>query len=192
MAPHRLAHMVVPRLVLLIIESGSSSQPNALFCFMTNSITLKGTLRGCGAIENPKKKFFLCVCPSIFYCFPRGGSMANVIFSGCWRSKHSWELLNRRASIHFLRGPPQSSVLLTIATPWPSLSGLVRMLWGTKPRKICHKLPRLNQTKSQIHVAVMWRSSLTCCVQIWCRLGKCHLEHYFLIIFCAFFFAPMK
>lgn len=66
MAPHRLAHMVVPRLVLLIIESGHSSQPNALFCFMTNSITLKGTLRGCGAIENPKKKFFY-VCAQVYF-----------------------------------------------------------------------------------------------------------------------------
>lgn len=67
MAPHRLAHMVVPRLVLLIIESCHSSQPNALFCFMTNSITLKGILRGRGAIENPKKKFFFYVCAQVYF-----------------------------------------------------------------------------------------------------------------------------
>lgn len=61
MSPHRLAHIVVPRLVLLIMVSGHSSEPNALFCFMTNSIILKGILRDCEAIENPKKKFFMCV-----------------------------------------------------------------------------------------------------------------------------------
>lgn len=67
-----LAHMVVPRLVLLIIESGHSSQPNALFCFMTNSITLKGILRGRGAIENPKKKFFFMCAPKYILLLSKG------------------------------------------------------------------------------------------------------------------------
>lgn len=102
MLPHHLVQSVIPRLVLLIIESGHSSEPNALFCFMTNSVTLKGILRHYRALENHQKKF-LCVYLSIFYCFPRGGSVAYVILSGYLEIKTFWELLNGRASsIHFV------------------------------------------------------------------------------------------
>lgn len=149
MLPHCLAHSVVPRLVLPIIESGHSSEPNALFCFMTNSITPKGIQSYHRALENHKKKF-LCVSPNIFYCFPRGGSMAYAILSGCLRSKH---FENYWTFYSFCRRLPWCSDLLSNALPWPSLSGLVRTLWSTKKTKICLKFLKLNKNKSQIQVS---------------------------------------
>lgn len=91
-----------------------------IICFMTNSITLKGILRDHGAIENHKKEVFLCVRPSIFYCFPRGGSMANVIFSGCWRSKHSENYWTE--DLLFIFSGDLLGVLSCWPLPFPGLS----------------------------------------------------------------------
>lgn len=69
--PQHLTH----QFVLVLKESGCSSEPNALLVFIPNSITLKVIQRYSDAIGCYKKRF-LCMHPSIFQCFPRGGTRA--------------------------------------------------------------------------------------------------------------------